>query len=171
MTSLFRQNKVSAGIIVPLLAILWMTMASCASTRATKTVTTYRDAGVRNAIVDQAKKYVGIRYRYGGTSSQGFDCSGLVHTSFLKNNISVPRTTRELLHFGQAVQRRDLQPGDLVFFKQKGKINHVALVTKADPDELWVIHSTTSRGVIAEEIRRSYYWADKIVAMRDVISP
>lgn len=79
------------------------------------------------AIVDEAKKYLGVKYVYGGSSPSGFDCSGLVQYVCRKNGISVSRSSREQFHNGVAVSREDLQPGDLVFFQKNGTIHHVGI--------------------------------------------
>ena len=79
------------------------------------------------AIVDTAKKYLGVRYVWGGTSPSGFDCSGLVQYACSKNGISVSRTSRDQFHNGVAVSKSDLQPGDLVFFAKNGTIHHVGI--------------------------------------------
>lgn len=80
------------------------------------------------AIVNEAKKYIGTKYVYGGNSpSTGFDCSGLVQYVCRKVGISVSRSSRSQYGDGVAVSRSDLQPGDLVFFSQGGSISHVVI--------------------------------------------
>lgn len=79
------------------------------------------------ALVDTAKKYLGVRYVWGGTSPSGFDCSGLVQYVCNKNGISVSRTSRDQFHNGVAVSKSNLQPGDLVFFAKNGTIHHVGI--------------------------------------------
>lgn len=79
------------------------------------------------AIVEEAKKYLGVKYVYGGSSPSGFDCSGLVQYVCRKNGISVSRSSREQFHNGVAVSRDNLQPGDLVFFQKNGTIHHVGI--------------------------------------------
>ncbi|MEL6845503.1 MAG: NlpC/P60 family protein, partial [Bacteroidota bacterium] len=65
-----------------------------------------------------------------------------------------------------------VKPGDLIFFSKngRGKISHVALVVDHDREGISVAHSTTSRGVIVENISNSRYWKPKIKFARDVIS-
>lgn len=79
------------------------------------------------ALVDTAKKYMGVKYVWGGTSPSGFDCSGLVQYVCRQNGISVNRTSREQIKNGVAVSKSDLQPGDLVFFARNGVIHHVGI--------------------------------------------
>ena len=54
-------------------------------------------------------------------------------------------------------------PGDLIFFGEKGSIHHVGIVEKNKPDELRVIHSTNQRGVIEENVLVSDYWKKRIL--------
>lgn len=66
-------------------------------------------------------------YRFGGQAPSGFDCSGLVHYSYLHAGKPVPRTTRQLWNHTDAVSRSDLQRGDLLFFEIDGKMQHVGM--------------------------------------------
>lgn len=79
------------------------------------------------ALVNEAAKYLGTKYVYGGSSPSGFDCSGLVQYVCRKQGISVGRSSREQFNNGKAVSRDELQPGDLVFFERGGKISHVGI--------------------------------------------
>lgn len=79
------------------------------------------------AIVNQAKRYLGVRYVYGGTSPKGFDCSGLVQYVCKSVGISVNRTAAAQFGNGRAVNKKDLQPGDLLFFSKGGRISHVGI--------------------------------------------
>lgn len=79
------------------------------------------------AIVNTAKKYLGVRYVYGGSSPSGFDCSGLVQYVFRKNGISLSRTSASQSRQGKTVSRSELQPGDLLFFAKNGRVHHVGI--------------------------------------------
>ena len=72
---------------------------------------------------------MGIRYRFGGTSPQGFDCSGLIYYTASKYmGVTLPRTSASMASMGTSVQRDNLQPGDLVFFNTRGFRNsHVGI--------------------------------------------
>ena len=74
---------------------------------------------------------LGTRYRYGGSSPDGFDCSGLVLYLYKKNfSMILPRTASELAALGTIVPKNSLRPGDLVFFSNAGSIiDHVGIMT------------------------------------------
>ncbi len=122
---------------------------------------------LRSSLVHEAERYLGTPYRYGGTTSRGFDCSGLVYNVYGNRGIPMPRSTSELSAWGSRKSLAKAEAGDLAFFKVKGKTNHVAIVTRAGPRELWVIHSTTSRGVIEENVLESGYWSKRFDEVRD----
>jgi cell wall-associated NlpC family hydrolase len=70
----------------------------------------------REEIIATAKKYLGVPYVWGGTSPDGFDCSGLVQTVFGENGISLPRGSGDQFREGRKVSKNKMRPGDLVFF-------------------------------------------------------
>ena len=126
---------------------------------------------VRNGITRQAKKYLGVKYVYAGTSPKGFDCSGFTSYVLKKFDVSLPRSSGAQAQSGRRVVLENVRPGDLVFFSgnKKGKISHVALVFDNTREGIKVIHSTTSRGVIIENISKSKYWQPKIKYAVNVI--
>ena len=78
-------------------------------------------------VVNCAKKYLGVKYVYGGTSPAGFDCSGLVQYVCKSVGISVNRTAASQFNNGKSVNKNDLLPGDLLFFAKNGRIHHVSI--------------------------------------------
>jgi cell wall-associated NlpC family hydrolase len=122
-------------------------------------------------VVSHAKKFEGTKYKFGGTTKKGMDCSGLIYVSFLEEGISLPRTSRAMSLQGQRLYLNEVGPGDLLFFetnKNKRVINHVGLVVKVDDDQIYFIHSSTSRGVIISSLSESY-WKNNFVMARRVI--
>lgn len=79
----------------------------------------------RSSLLNHGKKFIGTPYLWGGTSPKGFDCSGLVHYIYQKQGVSIPRNSRE--QFSRLPVANNPQPGDLVFFRRNGVINHVGL--------------------------------------------
>lgn len=130
---------------------------------------TNKEGTLRQSIAKEANTYVGTKYRYGGLDKRGLDCSGLVYTVFRNHSLPVPRSSGEQIKAGKKITPHSAQVGDLIFFKQNGKINHVAIVTDIRGDDLWVTHSTTSRGVVRENLFDSSYWSSRIEGVRDII--
>jgi len=90
------------------------------------------DADSRNELsklAASARRYVGTRYVWGGTTSRGFDCSGLVYRLLQMERVSAPRTAEGLFRLGTPVKKDSLHSGDLVFFKDTYKpgISHVGI--------------------------------------------
>jgi cell wall-associated NlpC family hydrolase len=112
------------------------------------------------AVIETALGYTGVRYKFGGTTRKGMDCSGLLYVSFLKHDIPLPRTSQMIAQEGKRIRVSELQKGDLLFFKTRRggkKINHAGLVVEVDEEDVKFIHSTTSRGVIVSSLREGYW--------------
>ena len=121
------------------------------------------------AIISTAMTFSGTRYKYGGTTNKGMDCSGLVYVSLKENDILFPRTSYQMAMEGQKIHVKDVQKGDLLYFKtsKSGKrINHVGLVVEVDGDDIRFIHATTSRGVLVSSLREGYWKYAFVKAMR-----
>lgn len=110
-------------------------------------------------LISSAMQYEGVRYRGGGTTTAGMDCSGLVSTVFKTYDISLPRSSIDMSKVGAKLKLKDVKKGDLVFFKtsSRGVINHVGLVTEIRDDEILFIHSSVQRGVIISSTKEPYY--------------
>lgn len=121
-----------------------------------------------NNLILTAFEYEGVRYRGGGTTPEGMDCSGLVFRTFSTYDIILPRSSHEMATVGRKLKNKDIRPGDLVFFKTNGRsrINHVGLVTEVRADEILFIHSSTQRGVIVSSTKEPYYSKSFIQANR-----
>ena len=120
-------------------------------------------SGNGSSIVATAKKYLGSKYTYGGSSpSTGFDCSGFTSYIFKQYGISLNRTAAGQYSNGVAVSRANLQPGDLVMFGKSG-INHVAIYIGGGQ----IIHaSTPSTGVRIDSLNTGYYNNNYVGARR-----
>jgi len=130
-----------------------------------------KNVHLREEVTQHAKRFVGSPYKYAGTTPKGFDCSGF--TSYvLKEYVDIPRSSIAQAEAGDSVELNEVKPGDLIFFSKtgKGRISHVALVVGNNQEGIQVVHSTTSRGVIVENISTSRYWKPKIKYARDVLS-
>ncbi|WP_339706936.1 C40 family peptidase [uncultured Kriegella sp.] len=111
-------------------------------------------------IINTALTFSGVRYKYGGTTTKGMDCSGLLYISFGEHDISLPRVSYQMAEQGDAIKLKNIVKGDLLFFKTgraSKRINHVGMVVAIEGDDIKFIHSTTSRGVIVSSLREGYW--------------
>lgn len=145
---------------------------SCTTSRSAKSPeTSTGNMQLRNKIVDYAQDLVGSEYKYAGQSpSTGFDCSGFTSYVLGKHKVKVSPASAMQAQEGASVPLNRVLPGDLIFFGDASRISHVAMVVKRSKDGIVCVHSTTSRGVIVENVYTSTYWKPKILFARDVIS-
>ena len=107
------------------LAITVLAIAACGSNPVATSSSQSASKGQRAAMI--ALDQVGVPYRYGGSTPQGFDCSGLVQFSYSRAGVPVPRTTGQLWSASRTVGEDDLRAGDILFFSIDGKMSHVAM--------------------------------------------
>lgn len=99
------------------------------------------------AIVANAKRFLGLPYLWGGMSSYGYDCSGFAYNMHRSLGIVIPRDASDQAVAGVQVEKKDLLPGDLLFFayeEGKGRVHHVGIYMGNGE----MIHSPDSRGAI-----------------------
>lgn len=111
-------------------------------------------------LIESATENIGTRYRSGGTTKAGFDCSGLMYCTFGNFDIKLPRSSIEQSRIGMKVNTDEAQKGDLIFFKTNGRhqINHVGMVVEVFNDgEIKFVHSSTHGGVMISSTREPYY--------------
>jgi len=163
-------------ILLTFLSCILISCGSSKSTSGSKTTKIERtskskSSNTSESIISYAKTFKGTRYKFGGTSKKGMDCSGLVYTSFLKEDISLPRVSRDMAKKGKRISKDKISRGDLVFFKtnkNRNVINHVGLVVESKRGNILFIHSTSSRGVIISSLDEKY-WRNAFVEGRKVI--
>ncbi len=112
-------------------------------------------ANARERLENEMDKYLGVRYRYGGTGVSGMDCSGFVSRVFYDAlNISLPRSSAAQAKVGVAVRKANLAFGDLVFFKiRRNRISHVGIYVGDNN----FVHASTKLGVIVSSLEEPYY--------------
>lgn len=132
------------------------------TTTQSTTSTTTQTSGKGATVVATAKNYIGSKYVYGATGPNSFDCSGFTQYVFKLHGVSLNRTAAAQYSNGVAVDRANLQPGDLVMFGKSG-INHVGIYIGGGQ----IVHAANpSRGVTIDTITSGYYNNNYVGARR-----
>ena len=111
-----------------------------------------RNVGEQAAVV--AVRQMGVPYRYGGSTTSGFDCSGLVHYAYSKAGKSIPRTTAGQWQNLRPITADNLRVGDILFFNIEGKVSHVGLYLGS---RRFIHAPSTGREVTIAEFDSAYY--------------
>lgn len=153
---------------VVLVVLLAATAGACATASAPRPVAS-APAGVHGAaIAAQARVFTGTAYRAGGATPEGFDCSGFVQYLYGQSGIALPRTAEDQFGIGQSLRPRDLEPGDLVFFRTDGRrISHVGIATGDGS----FIHAPNSRSRVRVDRLDAPYWDERYAGARRVVEP
>ncbi|GAA4774125.1 MULTISPECIES: peptidoglycan endopeptidase [Flavobacterium] len=122
-------------------------------------------------LISKASENLGARYRSGATGNGGFDCSGLMFSTFKNIEMTLPRSSRDMAaNAGVRIDRSQAQKGDLIFFATRGRgVSHVGMITEVAEDEIKFIHSSTSAGVIISSVKEPYY-ARRFVQINRVLN-
>src|SRR5690606_2149326 len=132
----------------------------------------YELPSLADNILAHGLSLVGTRYRMGGTSvTSGFDCSGFVGFLFKEEaGMKLPRSTRELINLdAPLVSRSELEPGDLIFFNNRGRgrVSHAGIYLGDDQ----FIHSSSSRsGGVRVDSLDSSYWSRSYMKAKRVLA-
>ena len=119
---------------------------------------TQGDGQFQRQIKQQIQNYMGVRYRWGGTTTAGMDCSGFVSRVFQNAiELELPHNARKMYGLGRTVARKNLHFGDLVFFKniESAGVSHVGIYLGEDE----FAHASTTRGVTISNLNLDYYKA------------
>lgn len=101
-----------------------------------------------------AESYLGVRYRYGGQSRSGMDCSGFVRQAYAEAlGIALPHQSASIAGLGESVSRSDLEIGDVVLFKNLLFIDHSGIYMGQN----WFIHSQSGQGVVYTRLDAPYF--------------
>lgn len=119
---------------------------------------------IGNNLVSSAYRFLGVPYVFGGNTPDGFDCSGFTKYVFSHNGIKLPRMADEQYRIGNNVLRRELIPGDLVFFTTyEPGVSHTGIYV-GDGN---FISATTSSGIRVDSLN-SGYWSSHYVGAKRV---
>lgn len=112
--------------------------------------------------LEEARKLLGVAYRYGGSDPRGFDCSGLVGYAFIRAGVALPRTSGDIFRSSQLINPQDRQPGDLVFFTISAeKVSHVGIYAGSDQ----FIHAPSSGKGVGYASLGDSYWSRRLFAV------
>ena len=172
MKRLFYLIPFSRNLLTPLLSVVTaiMILTGCSSSKhassskhrgKTPTRTEISTKGLskeRRLIVEEALKWEGTPYKYAGAErGKGTDCSGMVLAVYRDvANVLLPRNSAKQAEFCHKLNKKEVRPGDLVFFatgKDPKRISHVGIML--DDDNF--IHASTSKGVVISQVSTPYY--------------
>ena len=106
---------------------------------------------VKKEILDNFNKWKGTKYKWGGTTKKGIDCSAFIGKVYKEGfGLDLPRTTADLKYEGKHIKKEDLKVGDMVFFR---KNKHVGIYVGNNE----FVHSSSSRGVVKASLNDKYY--------------
>lgn len=122
-----------------------------------------------SSLINKAKNFIGLPYRFGGTSPvSGFDCSGFMQYVYKQNaDLDLPRTSQAMASAGHYVSRDQLKAGDMVFFRTHGgSISHVGMYIG---DNQFIHAPRTGRSIEITSLDNSY-WSKTFATARRVLS-
>jgi cell wall-associated NlpC family hydrolase len=130
-------------------------------------ISTQSDPKLINSVIEYSKTFIGVPYKYGGTTPSGFDCSGFIMYVFKEFGVNLPRNAVEMAKYANEINVKDVKPGDLIFFKgsnaKSNEIGHVALVTEKTSTGFKIIHATSSKGIIINDFDQYEYWKTRFL--------
>lgn len=119
-----------------------------------------------NNIVRTAERYIGAKYKNGGSTPFGFDCSGFVMFVYQKNGIDLPREVTSQYYSGRGISLEDAKPGDLVFFQiNSNRISHVGIYTGNNN----FIHAPSSGKNVSYASIDNPYWEKRYIGAVSII--
>lgn len=125
---------------------------------------------LRHGVETVAESYIGTPYHYGGTTPEGFDCSGFTRHILQDFGIGLNRVSMSQAKQGSAVDPKRARPGDLVYFANgDGRVNHVGIVVANGRDGLEMVHASSSQGIVRDNVTGSEYWSGRLAGARCVV--
>ena len=161
---LIKRTKKSGSVTASVTALL-LALAGCASLPPPPSSAPVRDIGgvasPKNAhVLNQAKRFVGTPYSFGGESPHGFDCSGLVFFAYQQLGIDVPRTAVDQYRHARPFRLDRLSPGDLVFFRlDRKKVSHVGIYA----GDSRFIHAPRAGSKVTYDRLDSPFWSRRFI--------
>ncbi|HMM10960.1 MAG TPA: C40 family peptidase [Bacteroidales bacterium] len=129
-----------------------------------------------DSLINYSRSYIGTPYRYGGRTTNGFDCSGFVKHVYGKFGLELPPSSRTQATVGEAVPLESVRKGDLIFFKGRNSrskyIGHVGIVVDVEPEsnDILFIHSSTHGGLRLDWLNKEDYYRKRFVTTRRLVA-
>jgi len=125
-------------------------------------------AAEKAPLMDVIDDLYGVPYKSAGKTPKGFDCSGFTHYVFEKLGVELPASSADQFKMGEPVAKKDLQPGDLVFFSTNGRsVSHVGIYI----GDGTFVHSESGRGVVNTKLNDPHYWSKRYVGAKRISVP
>ena len=124
----------------------------------------------REKIIVRSEQLLGVPYQWAGTTPKGFDCSGF--TSYLMDtelNRTLDRRAADQYNAAKKIKKKNVKPGDFVFFDNGSGISHVGIVYSTNNNSIQMIHASTSVGISIVDIYQSSYWKQRIAGFGSYI--
>lgn len=139
------------------------TVKEVSNTTEEKDVVVLQNTNNSSNMIQTAKQYIGTSYVWGGTSPDGFDCSGYIQYVYDESGVTIPRTAAEIWNFATPVDNPSV--GDLVFFEtyQPGPSHLGIYLGNGD-----FIHAGTSRGVEISNVEENPYWKERYLGAKRI---
>ena len=157
-------SKIKSFNLFFLLAFLTFILSSCSSSKNIANDPIYNPSGNEQLLskdeiklIKEAKSWIGTKYKYGGHSREGSDCSGFVLQVYKAvYDLKLPRSSKEQYTFCKKISKNKMRVGDLVFFatgKSKDVVSHVGIYIGNNE----FIHASSSKGVVISNLDQNYY--------------
>lgn len=157
-------SKIKSFNLFFLLAFLTFILSSCSSSKNIANDPIYNPSGNEQLLskdeiklIKEAKSWIGTKYKYGGHSREGTDCSGFVLQVYKAvYDLKLPRSSKEQYTFCKKISKNKMRVGDLVFFatgKSKDVVSHVGIYIGNNE----FIHASSSKGVVISNLDQNYY--------------
>lgn len=136
------------------------------------------DSGIKkltlvDSILDYADNFLGIKYRSGGKTPKGFDCSGFVMFVFKNFGYSTPPSSSAIKTIGKEVKRDSAKPGDIIYFTgtnaKSKRPGHVGIITEIKDGAIHFIHASVNLGISVTNTEEKYY-KKRFLGIRRVIN-
>lgn len=151
-------------VLIVMTALITVTACSTHHTREIDLPAASNTSPTVHKLHEQYSRWKGVRYKEGGMTKNGIDCSGYVFLTYKnKFNKNIPRTTELLSRYGREIQPSQIRPGDLVFFKTGWKTRHVGIYINDGK----FMHASSSRGVMISSLNNPY-WSDAFWMARQI---